>query len=108
MIRKGTTPIHIFKLPFPTSELSAAKATYRQGEKIILEKRLEDAVLNESAIAWKLTQGETFKFLDSKPVEIQLRVLTFEDKAHSTKIITESVYRSLDEEILQPVYKEDE
>lgn len=100
MIRKGTTPIHIFKLPFPTNEVGAAKATYKQGGKIILEKKLEEAVADGNSLAWKLTQEETFEFSDTKPVEIQLRVVTFDAQALATKVFTEQVYRSLDEEVL--------
>lgn len=100
MIRKGTTPTQVFILPFESSKITAAKITYKQGNDIVLEKRLNDCVVDTDKISVRLSQEDTFKFLSTKPVQIQLRAVTVGGDVLATKIYQEQVEQSLDEEVI--------
>ena len=73
MIR-GTTPTHIFTLPFTADQITKLSIAYAQGEDVVLEKVLGDCVLDGNTVSVQLTETDTLKFSDLKQVEIQLRV----------------------------------
>lgn len=97
---KGTTPTHIFKLPFDSSMVKECKITYAQDDVIVLEKFTEDCTLEGEYITTTLTQEETFLFNHKRTVQIQLRVLTTAGDALASDISSVSVRQCLDEEIL--------
>lgn len=99
MIR-GTTPTHIFEIPFDSSYLKRILITYFQDKHIVLEKTEQDCVLEAKSISTTLTQEDTLKFSHKKPVEIQIRVLTNDDTALATAIQEVDVGRVLNEEVL--------
>jgi len=100
MIRKGTTPTQSFVLPFDSSKITAVKITYKQGNDIVLEKRLSDCSIEPDRITVRLSQEDTFKFVNAKPLQIQLRVVTIGGDALATKVYQEQVEQSLDEEVI--------
>lgn len=56
----GTTPT--IKYTFQkvaTDTLAKAVLTVKQGRKILIQKELEDATVEEGAISWRLSQRET-------------------------------------------------
>ena len=59
-MRLGSTPKHEFTLPFDVSLIDQFKVTYKQNEKIILEKYLEDFDVSGNKLYVTLTQEETF------------------------------------------------
>lgn len=99
MIR-GTTPTHTFTLPFDVSEIRQVKVIYAQNDEEIFCKRTEDCELYGSAIKVRLTQEETFLFDCKKLVQIQIRVLTHGGDSLSTDVISTSVKKCLDDEVL--------
>ena len=99
MIR-GTTPTHIFKLPFATSIISKLRVTYAQDGEIILEKTESDCTLDGDNISLKLTQEESFKFKARVNVEIQLKVKAADGEITATTVKTIPVERALSEEVL--------
>lgn len=72
----GTTPTHVFELPFPTDVISELRITYAQNDIVLLTKTKEDCVMNENVIEVTLNQDDTFLIEKAKVVEIQLRILT--------------------------------
>lgn len=100
MIR-GTTPTHIFNLPFEASLVKELCITYQQNGKTVLEKAKTDCTLDGSAIILKLTQEETLLFNDKQNVSYQLKVLTTDGEVLANKIATIPVDRILCEEVLQ-------
>jgi hypothetical protein len=100
MIR-GTTPTHIFKLPFSVDICKQIKIIYAQDDVILLEKTAEHCELNDNAATVTLTQEETFKFNCRKPVQIQVRVLTQDGDALNSGIKLVSVEKCLDDEVLE-------
>lgn len=99
MIR-GTTPTHIFNLPVETSFLKEVKITYAQGNDEVFTKTKEDCLCEEKAIKVSLTQEETLKFDHTKPVYIQVRVLTVSGDAMASQIEMVDVGKVLNEEVL--------
>lgn len=99
MIR-GTTPTHTFELPFDTALLKEVKVIYSQDDKQIFCKRAKDCELDGCFVRLRLTQEETFMLDCKKQVQIQIRVLTLNDDALATDVITVSVKKCLDDEVL--------
>lgn len=99
MIR-ATTPTHVFNIPFDTSLIKELLITYSQKKTPIIDKELEDCVLDGKRIALTLTQRDTSKFSDRRGVEIQVRILTTSDTSLAGTIIETEVDRVLDDDIL--------
>ena len=99
MIR-GTTPTHIFKIPFDTSLIKEVKITYAQGNEIILTKTTEDCEIENNAIKTTFTQEDTFKFDSEKHVQLQIRILTADGNALASTVRHIDVERCLDDEVL--------
>lgn len=97
---KGTTPTHTFILPFDVSNIKESKVTYAQNDSEVLSKTAVDCTLTENKIIVELTQADTLKFDASQNVQIQLRVLTQEDKALASKIAVRPVYKVLNNEVM--------
>lgn len=103
MIR-GTTPILLFKLPFPTSLVKSAEITikYVDGlKKVLILKTLEECETDETSIGARLTQEETLQFPAPASVMVQLRVLTTEDVAMATVPCMVSVKKLLAEGVIE-------
>ena len=97
---KGTTPTHIFTIPFDTSVLDKVKITYAQNDAIVLTKTTENCALEENKISVTLTQEDTFAFDHKKAVEIQLRVLTKNGEVLTSLPEKVGVAKCLDDEVL--------
>lgn len=74
-MRRGTTPTLTFELPFHCGLITALNIAFAQEEEVVLEKGLDDCVVNENTLEVTLTEDDTLA-LDCKKryVEIQLRV----------------------------------
>lgn len=98
-LRVGTTPTHTFTFPFLTRECQEIKITYSQGCKVVLEKHIDDLTLNGHTAQVTLTQDETFRFDDNKPIGIQAKILR-NGIVMTSNITLVSVYGCLDNEVL--------
>lgn len=96
---QGTTPTHLFKLPFHADEISALRIVYEQKGKVVLSK--EDGYeLEDSEAKLTLSQEETLMFDANVPVRIQLHALNIEDKAFASKPISVPVHILLDRRVI--------
>ena len=100
MIR-GTTPVHVFNLPFEANLIQEVRVTYAQSGEKVLEKTEADCTLEDKCIMVELTQQETLKFKARVNVEIQIKLLTTAGEVMASKIQTVSVDRCLNEEVLE-------
>lgn len=98
---RGTTPTHVFTLPFDCSLIKAIKITYAQNDKVVLCKRDSDCVLAGSTVQTTLSQEDTFLFDCKKLVEIQIRCLTHGGEVHKSEPIIVTVGKCLDDEVLE-------
>lgn len=99
MIR-GTTPTHVFMLPFEAALVSSARVIYRQGEKEVLRKETEDFRKEDNALRLTLAEEETLLFDCRLSVKIQLRVRTVAGQVLATKPMIVAVDECLDNEVL--------
>lgn len=97
---RGTTPTHIFTLPFEAKLFSNIRIIYAQGDEQILVKEAKDCHIDGNTVTVRLTQEETFLFDCKKYVEIQVRVLTPGKDALNSDPIKVSVDRCLDNEVM--------
>ena len=97
---RGTTPLHLFKLPFDTSLVKSVKIIYSHDQTPVLVKETAHCTLDGNRITVKLTQEETFLFENNWLVEIQLRVLMENGDALRSKIFHRFTGVLLDEEVL--------
>ena len=72
---RGTTPTHIFTLPFETTLVKGVKVTYAHNGDIVLEKETQDCKLEGNTVTLKLTQEETLLFENNQLVQVQIRLL---------------------------------
>ena len=99
MIR-GTTPTHIFEIPFEKSLIKTAKVIYSQNDKIIFCKETDDCEIEDGKITIKLTQEETLACKLGLLVSIQIRILTNFGDALTSNIMLDDVQKSLDDEVI--------
>lgn len=89
-IIRGTNQEHSFKLP-TTINAKSIKVTYKQEKDIILIKDLDI-----NSLKLNLTEVDTFKFKANKDTEVQLKVITEDDKIVTSDkfsiIVEDSLY----------------
>ena len=99
MIR-GSTVTHVFNIPFEANKIKELKITYSQNDSIVLFRKRNNCTVDDYKITVTLLQEDTFKFDSSRSVNIQLRILTNEGIALSSKVFTVSIGKCLDNEVL--------
>jgi hypothetical protein len=98
-MRIGTTPTHTFTLPADiASTVAKVRVIYSQCDSVVMTKDV--TALTGNAVVIKLTQEETLKFHDRKPVDIQLHLLTKSGEALTSDIITKPPFEFLGNEVL--------
>lgn len=100
MIR-GTTPKHIFNIPFDTKMIEKVRIIYAQHDYPILIKEKDDCTLQDKTITVELTQEETLKFDADYDVQVQMRILTTGGDALASDIKTVSCDEILESVVLQ-------
>ena len=95
MIRRGTTPTHIFNVNVDLTQAVALYITYRQNGRIIVEKTLEDCTITATTVTVKLTQNETLKFITTSAVEVQIRAKFSNETAIASNIMETDAGRIL-------------
>ena len=83
---RGTTPTHIFTLPFDTDLLQSVMVTYAHNGEPILVKQTQDCAMGGNMVMLKLTQQETLLFGNNWLVDIQLRLLLKSGDALRSKV----------------------
>ena len=86
MIR-GTTPTLEFRLPFLASLIKSAQilVSYVDDYKeVVIEKKLDECVLEGTTISTELTQEETLAFPAPTTASVQLRVVVDQDGKDTT------------------------
>ena len=105
MIR-GTTPTHVFTLPFDTSDIKEVLITYAQNtytkkDNVLFEKKTADCVFGKNEILVNLTQEETFMFECKATAQVQVRILTTAGKALASDVLNIPVETCLSKVVLK-------
>lgn len=98
---RGTTPTHIFSIPFDASEVKEAMIIYAQNDVEVFRKETDDCVLDGRDIKVTLTQEDTLLLSSKYNVQIQLRILTDDGKALASSVKIVGVDQCLNDEVLQ-------
>lgn len=102
MIR-ATTPTHIFTFSedVPVAGNQKILVTYKQGDRIVLEKNKEDLMIDieNNQVSVELTQQEMNKFCPGVAL-IQIRVKNGDGKVLASQILKIKVNQVLDQEVL--------
>ena len=85
-MRRGTTQQIIFALSEPI-DMAVLYITFQQGGKTVLEKTLDDVVIDGNNIIVDLTQEDTLALRASQTVYIQLRIRDTLDNAVASKVL---------------------
>ena len=87
-LAKGATISNIFTVPVDLTTAVAMFITYEQSGRCVLEKKLSDCTITPTKITVDLSQKDTLRFADNKPVKIQIRARLSDDSAHVSDVIT--------------------
>lgn len=99
MIR-GTTPTHIFSIPFETELIKDVRVIYAQNSEIVIEKTIKSCRLNDHELIVSLSQDETLKFNHTRPVEIQLKINMVDTSVVASNIMLVDVGKVLSDEVM--------
>ena len=95
----GSTPTHIFHLPFQVNVIEGELISYAQKHKTILRKRTTDCQLEGNQISVKLTETDTFAIDDAIPsVDVQIKIKLITGDVVVSRPIRISVKECFDEE----------
>lgn len=100
-MRRGTTPTHIFTLPFGTDTVDKIRVVYKQDGEVKIVKSEADADITENKISVKLSQEETLSLNSDSKTHIQLRILTSGGDALASKVYIKHTGECLDDEVLE-------
>lgn len=86
---RGTTPVNKFTTATDLSDADVVCITYKQADKVIVERQKDSITFGEGFFSVKLTQEETLKFSE-RAVSIQIRARFPDGTAIASNIITTS------------------
>ena len=89
-MRRGTTPTLTISTDINLTEASNFYLTFKQGDRIIFEKELDDVTITEETVSVWLTQAETLALKDGRMVSFQIRA-TLGDQKVASNIMTAKV-----------------
>ena len=95
-----TTPTHEFIIPLDADVIADVWVTYKQGKKIVLEKKKSEMLNTENLWSYKLTQEETKAFEGDKFVCIQVKVLTTDGDVFASDKFYKNVEDVLNDEVM--------
>lgn len=97
---RGTTPLLEFILPFETGDIAEAFITLAQNGEVVINKTLQDCMIDTHKLSVRLTQEETLTLQDDRVVEIQVRVRTVMGEALASNIFVERAGRILNDGVI--------
>lgn len=94
MIR-GTTPTLVFTFPFETSVIKKLWLTFYQHGNEILTLNESHCKFDDGTVKVTLSQNDTLRLAQNTTVDFQFRVLTQNDLALASNVMTTAVQRIL-------------
>lgn len=104
-IIRGTTPVHVFNIPFDTRDIEKYTVTYSAitsdgKSRTVLKLTQDDSEMYGTQIVVALTQEQTLLFSEYTAVKIQVKVLTTSGSVFASKILWKTIGEILDEGVL--------
>lgn len=82
-MRRGTTPTITITTDIDLSAASNLFVTFKQGSRLVLEKKLSDVTVSEGSIVCALSQSDTLALKEGKYVRFQIRATLGDQKVAS-------------------------
>jgi hypothetical protein len=99
-IRRGTTPMHIFRINVPIDQLTQVEIIYAQHGGVKIRRTQDECELGDDAINVLLTQEDTFKLSCDSPVGIQVRIKKKDGSVPCSDVFEIPVLPCLSREVL--------
>lgn len=96
---RGTTPTNIFNVDIDLTNAEVIYITYKQQNKVVIEKTKDDITATTETLTVKLTQDETLK-LTEREVEIQIRARFSDGTALASNIIKTTASKILKDGVI--------
>ena len=101
VIVTGATPTHTFKVDADLRDAIEIWITYKQDQKVRLNKTLSDGIIvKEKQVSVKLSQEDTLLFSPTQDVKIQIRAKFNDGTAIASKVIRTTAYECLRPEVI--------
>lgn len=100
MITRGATITNIFNVEEDFTTATECYITYSQANRTVLEKDIDDVTIAADKITVSMTQEDTLKFAENRPVEIQIRIKLSDDSAYVSNIIRTTATELLKEGVI--------
>ena len=97
---QGTTPTHIFRLPIVTRDINQLRITYAQYGKTVLEVTEADVTMDVQDVKYRLSQEDSLQFKPQSKVEVQIKVLTADGNVMASPVMSLTVEKILNTEVL--------
>lgn len=99
-ITRGATITNVFDVSIDLTDAVVLYITYKQYGRTVLEKQLEDCTVTQDKVTVDLTQAESLKFAENKPVQIQIRARLSDNSAHVSNIMKTTASELLKEGVI--------
>lgn len=94
-MRRGTTPTLTFNLPFNVEEIRYCEIYFSQNDNLVIEKTMEDCVLEDNKLRVTLSQADTLLFDEDEKAEVQIRFVFTNGTVDATEVIKDKVKKIL-------------
>lgn len=99
-MKRGTTPTHVFTLPFEVNLIEKVMVIYAQNNVEVIKKEKEDCEMNGRQVSVTLSQEETLRLSQTANVEVQIRILTNKGNALASQVFVHRVGACLNNEVV--------
>lgn len=97
---KGTTPSYLIRIPYKMDEIDLYKIYFSQKGKVLLTFDINNSEIQDDLIIIKLTQEQANLFNHKYSVQIQMRIKEVDGTVAASPVITTSVHRVLNNEVI--------
>ena len=97
---RNDSPISNPSILIESDLIADLRITYSQDRKKILTKYMRDVEMDGNDINVTLTQEDTFKFKEKKPVFVQLKIKVVDGQVFNSDLIVMRVEPALDNEVI--------
>lgn len=85
-MRRGTTSVLSFELPFSCDDIKSLSLVISQNDIVVLKKTLDQCEIQENTILAHLSQKDTLKLKGNQFAKVQIRALMNDGQAPASNI----------------------
>lgn len=99
-MKKGSTPTIEITIPLLKSSIQKARVIFGYGSVPFLKKNTDNLEISDNLIKCSLSQEETFMFDSDSIADVQLRIITTDNKSLVSDKLKLLVEECMDDEVL--------